>query len=404
MTGSIPMRIVDRKLDKRNGRVAMGPPEKGAPPVATEAAKRGAPSEQAGRGRGLGGLLSRLLRGQKPLAVGAAEREPTTPSVGATGHLPAANQQDQPSAEMPAGAGNSPPVMERGGAAIAQPNGVDLESRLFATAGQPAATAAIERRAPGPWAAVASTAVGASHVRLVPPVPCQDACIANAQGRPHIVLADGVGSARLSHIGAEVLVRMTSCFVDSQEDLLADLLDVGDPCAPETVERAAQLARTVTRYGASVLRDAARQMAHSVSEFQSTLLLVIVGKSGVFWSQIGDGAILVQEEHGIRSVSPRDQESFANVVTVVGEAESMATTPFGVIPAPGILGLIACSDGAAERLVSIDQSRVAGRLGIFLGQLRDGSLRRQDLHGFLIDSEVWRSTTGDDKSLGLLSR
>lgn len=254
------------------------------------------------------------------------------------------------------------------------------------------------------WVAAASTAVGASHVRLTPPVPCQDACVAKVVGRPHIVLADGVGSALLSHIGAEVLVRMVSCLIDSQEDFLSDLLDDRDAGDMETRQRASRFARMVTRYGASVLRDTARQMAHPVSEFQSTLLLVVVGKSGVFWSQIGDGAILIQEDGGIRSVSPRDERTFVNVVTVVGEAENMETIPFGIIPSSRVLGIAACSDGSAERLVSGDHSRVAGRLGAFLGQLRDGSLRRQDLYGFLIDADVWRGTTGDDKSLGLLSR
>jgi protein phosphatase 2C-like protein len=256
------------------------------------------------------------------------------------------------------------------------------------------------------WLALASTAVGASHLRLTPPVPCQDASIALAYPRPVLIVADGVGSARLSHLGADAVVRMVSCFIEGSDDLLTLLLDSPDAGegGSDGSRAAARFSKSICRFSASVLRDTASRIHHNATEVQSTLLLAIVGLVNTFWLQIGDGAIVIEDGIGLRSLSPTKGAQFANVVTVISEAEQKDAFICGLIGSNNLKGIALFTDGAAERLISADHSRIAAKVRTLFQQLRSNSLQRTALHAFLSAHEVWSGTTGDDKSIALLAR
>ena len=58
----------------------------------------------------------------------------------------------------------------------------------------------------GNWIAADAAVVGSAHLRGNPPKPCQDAALADSAGRALIVLADGAGSAAVSHLGAAAVI------------------------------------------------------------------------------------------------------------------------------------------------------------------------------------------------------
>ncbi|WP_442944097.1 protein phosphatase 2C domain-containing protein [Nostoc sp.] len=57
------------------------------------------------------------------------------------------------------------------------------------------------------WRRVFDAVVGSSHLRVDPPIPCQDSALSVLISRPAIFVADGAGSARLSHFGSSAVVR-----------------------------------------------------------------------------------------------------------------------------------------------------------------------------------------------------
>lgn len=66
-------------------------------------------------------------------------------------------------------------------------------------------------------------------------------------------------------------------------------------------------------------------------------------------------------------------------------------------------GVAAMTDRAAERLVSLDGSRISGQLATFFNEARTEKLRRTGRRSFLQEHEVWRSTAGDDRQLAIVA-
>src|SRR5512132_2107556 len=93
---------------------------------------------------------------------------------------------------------------------------------------------------PGRWHALSVAEVGESHLSVSPPVPCQDACTALTGLRPLLLVADGLGSRPLSHVGSDAIVRLVPCFLAGIEDLTAGLLDREQPEQAEAAEEACQ--------------------------------------------------------------------------------------------------------------------------------------------------------------------
>jgi hypothetical protein len=62
------------------------------------------------------------------------------------------------------------------------------------------------------------------------------------------------------------------------------------------------------------------------------------------------------------------------------------------------------SDGAAEKLVSTDRTKIASRLSTYFNLLRNSRLSREELYKFLTDYETCRGTTHDDKTLLVVAR
>jgi hypothetical protein len=255
------------------------------------------------------------------------------------------------------------------------------------------------------WRALAAAEVGESHLVLTPPLPCQDACAATAAGRPLLIVADGLGSRPLSHIGADAVVRLVPCYLAGQEEALASLLDAPLPPEAEYERHCQALARGVVRFAAAVLDDLGRQMGHDGRAFQCTLLLAVTGRGSVFWLQVGDGDLVFEQpDGGLVAASRPDPAQPADLTLTVRVALQLPQLLCGLKPAAGVSGIAACSDGAGERLVARGDGTVAPLLGRFLADLRVGILSPTEVLDFLRDREIWHKTSRDDRSLALIAR
>lgn len=255
------------------------------------------------------------------------------------------------------------------------------------------------------WRALAVAEIGESHLILTPPLPCQDACFAEGSGRPLVIVADGLGSKPLSHIGADAVVRLVPCYLSGIEEELSRVLDTACLPATESTEWCQAIGRGILRFAAAVLEDLGRQMGHEARAFQCTLLLAIVGEREVFWLQVGDGDLVFQAGDGVLStVLPPDPGKSADLTLTIRTAQALPTLACGLRPSDGLQGIAAFSDGTGERLVAQESGEVARLIPRFFSALASGTLTRLDILDFLRDRSVWKKTSRDDRCLGLLAK
>lgn len=62
------------------------------------------------------------------------------------------------------------------------------------------------------------------------------------------------------------------------------------------------------------------------------------------------------------------------------------------------------SDGAAERLVANDASRVSPAISKLLRGVTKSQVGRREIFNLLAEADFWKGTSGDDKSLVLIAR
>jgi hypothetical protein len=254
------------------------------------------------------------------------------------------------------------------------------------------------------WEAVSVSEVGESHLVMTPPLPCQDASFATGSGRPLAIVADGLGSKPLSHIGADAVVRQVPCYLAGIEETLAKILDY-PPSGAEEGDWCQGMGRGIVRFAAAVLEDLGRQMGHDAGVFQSTLLLVITGTVKTFWMQVGDGSVVFERgEAGLVTVCPQVPGQPADLTVTIRNALTLPQIPCGLVPSHSLTGIAVFSDGTGERLIAQDGRKVAPILQRFLQAMRIKQARRPEVLDFLRDRQIWSKTSRDDRSLTMLAR
>ena len=262
----------------------------------------------------------------------------------------------------------------------------------------------------GVWRVVEEAVVGLAH--RAQNLPCQDAAQAVCRPRPVVIVADGAGSSAVSELGAHAVVTGTIRLLDSLDKPLAELLD--SPAPP-----ARDLARTwgllLVKHAMGLLKDLAAQHRREVQDFRCTFLLIVAGRERLLWLKVGDGALVVErmrltpagrlDETGpwqpeLSTLGEAGKGEFANQ-TVFLDAATPDDVQLGCLPAGDITGMAAMSDGAAERLVGSDGSRVAPRMASLLEQLREDRLRRQALTQMFYEEGFCKGSSGDDRSIAL---
>ena len=248
------------------------------------------------------------------------------------------------------------------------------------------------------WVAAEAAVVGASHLRMVPPMPCQDAAIADGAARPLAVVADGAGSAPLSHLGASSVVAAVRRLVRTLDADFAAVLDSGEP----TQEMGEALACRIVEHAAGTLEDLAMAHQRQADDFRCTLLAWVLGTNRSMWIKVGDGALIAHGEGGICCVGPTGKGEYANQTFFVGSRLSRDQWCWGGVSSPTVKGVAAMSDGAADRLVSADGGRVAPAMRKLLDAVAAGKADRRHVFDLLADGSIWKGSSGDDKSLALL--
>jgi len=247
------------------------------------------------------------------------------------------------------------------------------------------------------YRAVAGAVVGRKHLRAG--VPCQDAAIAESSPRPFLIVADGRGSAEYAHIGARESCSAIAEVVQSADAFFRLILDGDDADRAEILWSAA----------VETIFEAARVRQQTVAENQKipqrdlehTLLVLLLGSKRLGFVHVGDGAIVVEDSLGLRTLSAPERGEYANVTCFVGEQTRPEQIRSDLVPNVGLVGVAAMTDGAAERLIHCRTHEPAPGVSQLFQLVREGRFNERDLFLFLTEN-FWEPHVQDDRALALL--
>ena len=181
-------------------------------------------------------------------------------------------------------------------------------------------------------------------------VPCQDKIASKSNGKINVIaLADGAGSAALSHIGAEKCVdTITQYFLDHFDDCY-----FGDE-------------DSVKQRIYEVLIENLQQLAINnecdIKDLASTLLCVAVSDDRFITLHLGDGIIAYYDGQSIRVYSTPDNGEFANVTHFVTSSNALNKIRIRKEVLTDAVAFYLMSDGAGTSLYSPQQKAASNAL------------------------------------------
>ena len=133
-------------------------------------------------------------------------------------------------------------------------------------------------------------------------IPCQDAYYSEFFQSSHVIIAiaDGLGSAPRSDLGAQ-------CVVESAVNAVTTLMAEGQTDNRHLLRAGIVNARN------DLFKKAAIEICH-VRELACTILLIIASQDGIAVAHIGDGAIVIKGSGFVKIISEPENSEYANVV------------------------------------------------------------------------------------------
>lgn len=240
------------------------------------------------------------------------------------------------------------------------------------------------------WKALGCAVQGKGHVAKG--ICCQDKIAGLEKNGVHaIALADGAGSAPLSHFGAEkaasyICERLCSDFdfmysdgsggARAREKLMAGLL--------------------------AVIRGLAVEKNCVMKDLASTLLAVAVKGDAVLAVHLGDGVIGCLKSDGLRTISRPENGGYANVTTFTTSKTAAASVKLIKGQVKDKKAFILMSDGSCASLYDKRTGNISSGLGSFMEQsdrCNSLALEAQLIESFRNDV---RDRTNDDCSIAIL--
>lgn len=199
------------------------------------------------------------------------------------------------------------------------------------------------------WNLLDSTRQGRSHVKQG--TPCQDKTYCQSYDDTYVItLADGAGSARLSHYGAECV---TKCIAD----------ELGSHFESYWDETEARIAKERLFHEISEsLQQIAEQQDCQLKDLASTLLAVAVKDERYIILHLGDGVIGYCKEGVLKVASAPNNGEFANTTVFTTSSDACSQMKVFRGPLNGINGFVLMSDGPEACLYDKKNNELANGL------------------------------------------
>lgn len=241
------------------------------------------------------------------------------------------------------------------------------------------------------WKAVNYEVCGRSHEKTS--IPCQDKTFYSTSNNVDIIaLADGAGSAKLSHYGAETVIKAASEFISNNFDALI------------SNEDGKQVKIEILNYLLDRLKSKSAELSCDLKELASTFLIVAVKEDVFLISHIGDGVIGYLKGSELKIASKPENGEFANTTTFVTSKDAISAMKLFKGNSDNINGFVLMSDGTAE---SFYYKKDATLAPILIKMMHRNAILEHDKMfenvKLSFDSVVVKNTQ-DDCSIAIMSR
>ncbi len=241
------------------------------------------------------------------------------------------------------------------------------------------------------WKAVNYEVCGRSHEKTS--MPCQDKTFYSTSNNVDIIaLADGAGSAKLSHYGAETVIKAASEFISNNFDALI------------SNEDGKQVKIEILNYLLDSLKSKSLELSCELKELASTFLMVAVKENVFLISHIGDGVIGYLKGSELKIASKPENGEFANTTTFVTSKDAISSMKLFKGNADNINGFVLMSDGTAE---SFYYKKDATLAPILIKMMHRNAILEHDKmfeNVKLSFDSVVVNNTQDDCSIAIMSR
>lgn len=241
------------------------------------------------------------------------------------------------------------------------------------------------------WKSVCCEVQGLGHQKSS--TPCQDKTFSLTQNGIHIIaLADGAGSAKLSHFGAECVVRSASALLARRfQDYLA-------------CEDGRQVKQEIVTQLRQDLQQQADLLGCELSDLASTLLLAAVWEDWFILAHIGDGVIGYLDRQQLKVASTPDNGEFSNETTFVTSRQAAASMRLFKGKLEEKSAFVLMSDGTEQSLYQKSSKTLAGIVVKLMHRtclINGEAMKRQLEEAFQL---VILPNTQDDCSIAILAR
>lgn len=223
--------------------------------------------------------------------------------------------------------------------------------------------------------------------------PCQDKTVAKEiNGTYCIALADGAGSAKLSHHGANIVVNSTVDYLTENFDSLIDNINgviVKQEIVKQIIEK---------------LRANAEKYKCELKDLASTLLFVAIKDNRFIIGHIGDGIIGYLKNDDILVASKPNNGEFVNSTFFVTSSEVIKNMKLIKGEIKDITGFVLISDGSADSFYIKREEQLSNTIKKIIKWT--SALEYKKIHELIKDSFdnlVIKNTT-DDCSIAIIAK
>ena len=187
------------------------------------------------------------------------------------------------------------------------------------------------------WQTANCEAQGRGHKKLN--LPCQDKTATLYQNDVQVIaLADGAGSAKLSHFGAECVVQTVTSYLAGNFNECFECKD------------AQEIRNRILTQILQALNEESKRHNCQLRDLSSTLLAAAVCQDRFILAHLGDGVIGYLDESGLKVASSPDNGEFTNETTFV----TSSSAPYKMRLFKGLIknkcGFILMSGGSEQSL------------------------------------------------------
>lgn len=249
-----------------------------------------------------------------------------------------------------------------------------------------------------PWQVVAAAVRGTSHEKAGQ--PCQDAVAWREMpgGVLLAAVADGAGSAKLSEVGSELVVRRALAFLEESLQDAAAWREEGGARSRLQAALAAALTALTAEAGKRQVQP---------GDLATTLLVCAATPERVAAAQIGDGAVVLAEpDGGFRTLTKPPPGEYLNETVFLTSEDALARAQLEVWSGP-VRQVALFSDGLQMLALTMPEATPHAPffkpLFAWLERATDAAAARADLEALLRSPRV-TSRTEDDLTLLLARR